>query len=162
MDSGVVGIDANLLIKTVQEKICAVQDAINESKYQYISQNYYRPYVRRINIWNWVRKFICLKPLYIIDSTTYCSEFNSNRLSLSEMIVYMLIGAEYKIELDALEKIAILVDAGVRNNTKVYLNSKQWQILGYANRLIPLTAQEQEYIKAEEELNQSLYNSILF
>lgn len=156
-----VGIDANLLVKTVQEKICRVRKERDENKYQYVSQKYYRPYVRRINIWNWIRKLIGLKPLHIIDSNTYCSEFSSKGLSVSEMIEYMFVGAEYTIELDELEKIAALVDAGVRNNTKVYLNPNQCQVLGFGNRLIPLTAQQQEHIKAEEELNTSLSNSIV-
>lgn len=152
MDSG-VGIAANLLVQAVQEKICSVRKAQYESKYQYVTEKYYRSHVRNITIWNWIRRLFGIKPLCITDSETYCEKFNARGLSITAMIEYMCVGAEYAVELKTLEEVAALVDAGVRNNTKVYLSPEQCHVLGFGHNIIPRTVREQEYAQAEIELN---------
>ena len=87
-----------------------------------------------------------------MDSDTYYREFSDDSVSLTEVFALMLVGVEHDLRIKTLREILPLAEAALHNDGMVKLTSKHCRALGYGPGLVPITPEEQERRRAEQEL----------
>lgn len=149
-------LDAELVATMAREQIRISRENYHSERKDYIDRHYYRKYVMWGNFFNRIRVLFGFKKKTLTDSDTYYQEFNSNAISLSEMITLMVVGAEHDLRIQALNEILPLAEAAMHNDGVVRLTSRHCRVLGYGPGLVPITPEEQERRRAEQELSVTL------
>lgn len=155
MDSGDfshTSLDAKLVVSMAQEQIRVSREKYHAERKEYIDYHYYRKYVRWSNFFNRIRKIFGIKQTILVDSETYYREFNDGAISLTEMFALIMVGVQHDLRIQDLNEILPIAEAAMHNDGVVQLTSKHCRALGYGPRLVPITPEEQERRKAEQEL----------
>lgn len=146
-------LDARMVASMAQEQIRISREKYHAERKEYIDYHYYRKYVRWGEFFNRIRRFFGFEPKLLVDSDTYYQEFNDGGLSLTESFALVMVGVGHDLRIDKLKEILPLAEAAMQNDGIVKLTSQDCRVLGYGPRLVPITPEEQERRRAEQELS---------
>lgn len=145
-------LDARLVVSMAQEQIRISREKYHAERKDYIDYHYYRKHVKWCNFFNRIKRFFGLRQNIPVDSDTYYREFSDGSVSLTEMFALMMVGVEHDLRIQTLREILPLAEAALHNDGLVKLTSKHCRALGYGPGLVPITPEEQERRRAEQEL----------